>query len=61
MYKKWTNTFTPLDTPQDDLSHAGKISQVLHRITTYQAGIAPNVSDVEKEKHKPVSHPSDSF
>ncbi|XP_012935842.1 uncharacterized protein LOC106011279, partial [Aplysia californica] len=38
---------------EDDLSNAGKISQILNRITSYQAGMAPNVSDVEKEKQKP--------
>ncbi|XP_035825979.1 uncharacterized protein LOC101862038, partial [Aplysia californica] len=40
---------------EDDLSNAGKISQILNRITSYQAGMAPNVSDVEKEKQKPRS------
>ncbi|CAG5131234.1 unnamed protein product, partial [Candidula unifasciata] len=41
---------------EDDLTHQGKISQILSRITSYQAGIAPNVSDVEKAKGKPKTN-----
>lgn len=41
---------------EDDLTHQGKISQILTRITSYQAGIAPNVSDVEKAKGKPKAN-----
>ncbi|GFN94909.1 solute carrier family 12 member 6-like protein [Plakobranchus ocellatus] len=37
---------------EDDLSRQGRISSILNRITTYQAGMAPNVSDVEKGKGK---------
>lgn len=43
---------------KDDLHHQGRISSILNRITTYQAGIAPNVSDVEQGKGRPVSFPS---
>ncbi|GFS26092.1 hypothetical protein ElyMa_007043300 [Elysia marginata] len=40
---------------EDDLSRQGRISSILNRITTYQAGMAPNVSDVETGKGKAVS------
>lgn len=38
---------------EDDFTQQGKISQILTRITSYQAGIAPNVSETEKAKDKP--------
>ncbi|XP_055892883.1 solute carrier family 12 member 4-like isoform X2 [Biomphalaria glabrata] len=33
---------------EDDLTHHGKLSQILNRITSYQAGITPNPNDIEK-------------
>ncbi|CAG5136232.1 unnamed protein product, partial [Candidula unifasciata] len=37
---------------EEDLTHQGKISQILTRITAYQGGVAPNVSEVDAEKPK---------
>ncbi|CAL1529351.1 unnamed protein product [Lymnaea stagnalis] len=39
---------------EDDLTHHGKLSQILNRITSYQAGITPNPNDIEKGTGKQV-------
>ncbi|XP_059170350.1 solute carrier family 12 member 4-like isoform X3 [Physella acuta] len=41
---------------EDDLTHHGKLSQILNRITSYQAGIQPNPNDIEKGTGKPKAN-----
>ncbi|XP_060063125.1 solute carrier family 12 member 4-like [Ylistrum balloti] len=39
---------------EDDLSERGKISQIINRISNYQAGIEPNISEQYSDKPKQV-------